>query len=97
MYSHSIVLILYDESFVGVANLLSLLTIYGAFASLVNFSSVITGALGRTDMSFIWTIIQFVIMPICVYLSSQFSIVILSITVSCLSVVNLIFILATNI
>lgn len=90
LYSHSIVLILYDESFVGVANLLSLLTIYGAFASLMNFSSVITGALGRTDMSFIWTIIQFVIMPICVYLSSQFSIVILSITVSCLSVVNLI-------
>ncbi len=89
LFSQQIVLILYDKSFVGVANLLSLLTVYGSFASLVNFSSVVTSALGRTDMSFIWTIIQFAIMPICVYLSSQFSINILCVTVSCLSVINL--------
>ena len=77
-----IVLILYGQGFNDIVILVQILSVYMYFRSLGNPVGSLVIATGRTDLEFYWNLFTLSIMPIIIYTASQFSVVIVTISIS---------------
>jgi len=82
VFAKYIVLILYGQGFDDIVIIVQILSVYMYFRSLGNPAGSLIIATGKTDLGFYWNSLVLLIMPIIIYTASQFSIVIVAISLS---------------
>ncbi len=82
VFAKYIVLILYGQGFDDIVIIVQILSVYMYFRSLGNPAGSLIIATGKTDLEFYWNLLVLIIMPIIIYTASQFSIVIVAISLS---------------
>jgi len=82
VFAKYIVLILYGQGFEDIVIFVQILSVYMYFRSLGNPIGSLVIATGRTDLEFYWNLFTLSFMPIIIYTASQFSIVIVTISIS---------------
>lgn len=66
--------LLYGQDFLDIVSLVRILSVYMIFRSIANPMGSLMVATGRTDLGFVWNIITFMILPLAVWIGSQFTI-----------------------
>ncbi|MDR2409351.1 MAG: MOP flippase family protein [Bacteroidales bacterium] len=72
-FSNIIVNVYYGTSYIQVAHFVTLLGIWGMFASINSLVGNLTFALGRTDLNFKWTVVRTIANPAVIVLTSLIS------------------------
>lgn len=86
IFSTLVIKILYGDEFLEIGILVKILSINMIFRIVGGTVGNLVTATGRTDLEFKWNILNLIIMPIVVYLAAQYSIIIVAIAVSTLSI-----------
>jgi O-antigen/teichoic acid export membrane protein len=72
-FSETVVNAYYGTSYIQVAHFVTLLGVWGMFASINSLVGNLTFALGRTDLNFKWTVVRTVINPVVTVITSLIS------------------------
>ena len=74
IFSEEVVNLFFSEKYANAAVFVRILAFWGIFASIGNPAGNLVVAKGRTDISFIWTIIKSLFAPISIYIASFFNV-----------------------
>ena len=87
VFAKYIVLVLYGQGFDDIVILVQILSVYMYFRSLGNPVGSLVIATGRTDLEFYWNLFAVAIMPIAIFIASQYSIVMVTIVLTIMMII----------
>ena len=82
LFAPWVVTILYGEGFDDIVLLVRILSVYMIFRAIGNPVGSLVIATGRTDLEFIWNIVTLLILPLFIYVGSQYGIVEVTIAIT---------------
>lgn len=74
IFSDEVVSVFFSEEYANAATFVRILAFWGIFASIGNPAGNLVVAKGRTDISFVWTIMKSLFAPLAIYIASFFNV-----------------------